>query len=69
MKVIVALAFVVILGALAAAGVFMLRADRRAEGKQGRMAWALALRVGMSILLFLLILLSWWMGWIRSMAA
>ena len=65
MKVIVALAFVVILGALAAAGVFMLRADRRAEGKQARMARALALRVGMSILLFLLILLSWWMGWIK----
>ena len=65
MKVIVALAFVLILGALAAAGVFMLRGDRRAQGKEARMARALALRVGVSILLFLIILLSWAMGWIK----
>jgi len=65
MKVIVALAFVLILGALAAAGVFMLRADRRAQGKEARMARALALRVGVSILLFVIILLSWAMGWIK----
>ncbi len=43
----------------------MLRGDRRAQGKEARMARALALRVGVSVLLFLIILLSWAMGWIK----
>lgn len=30
-----------------------------------RMARALAVRVGVSAALFLVILLSWWMGWIH----
>jgi hypothetical protein len=29
-----------------------------------RMAWALAVRVGVSVALFLLILLAWHLGWI-----
>jgi hypothetical protein len=29
------------------------------------MARALAVRVGLSVALFLFILLSWWMGWIQ----
>jgi hypothetical protein len=68
MKALVALAFVVILGALAAAGVFMLkgRPDDGDEIRQHRrMARALAVRVGVSVALFVLILLSWWMGWIH----
>lgn len=68
MKALVALAFVVILGALAAAGVFMLK-GKPAEGDEmeqhRRMARALAVRVGASVALFAVILLSWWMGWIH----
>lgn len=68
MKALVALAFVVILGALAAAGVFMLkgRPDEHDEMQQHRrMARALAVRVGVSVALFALILFSWWMGWLH----
>lgn len=63
----VVLAFVVILGALAAAGLFMLkgRSDRDTPQQQRRMARALAVRVGVSVALFVLILLSWHMGWIH----
>lgn len=68
MKILVAVAFVVILGALAAAGVFMLRGrpdDQNALQQHRRMARALAIRVGASVALFALILLCWWMGWIH----
>ena len=66
MKYLVGIAFVFILGALAAAGVFMLRSGR-AEGdpKARRMARALAVRVGLSVTLFVVILLSWHFGWIQ----
>jgi hypothetical protein len=38
----------------------------RAEDPQGkRMARALALRVGLSIALFVFVLFSYWMGWIQ----
>ena len=65
MKTIIMLGFVAILGALAAAGLFMLRrvGGRKKQGPQ--MARALALRVGVSIALFLFILLSYQMGWIK----
>lgn len=65
MKVIIIVALVGILAALAGAGLFMLRRDSREPGKESRMAWALALRVGLSIALFLFVLLSYWMGWIQ----
>jgi hypothetical protein len=68
MKVVIALAFVGILGALAAAGALMLRGGRsRAEGgaPDRRMARALAVRVGVSVALFLVILLAYLMGWIQ----
>lgn len=61
MKVIVILAFLGILGALASAGVLMLR---RQKGKTS-MARALAVRVGLSVALFLVILFSAFMGWIK----
>jgi hypothetical protein len=68
MNILIGVAFVLILGALAAAGVFMLRrpppgADPGAPRKQ--MAWALAVRVALSVTLFLVVLLSWRMGWIH----
>ena len=65
MKYIVAIAFVGILGALGMAGVFMLRDGRNGKPKTGNMMRALALRVGLSVLLFVCILLSYWFGWIQ----
>jgi len=66
MKIMMVLLMVAVLGALASAGVFMLRkggegGDRRSK----HMARALAVRVGLSVALFLFILLSWYMGWVR----
>lgn len=65
MKFLMAIAFVGILGALVTAGVFMMRDGRDGKTKGGRMMHALALRVGISVVLFACILLSWWMGWIH----
>jgi hypothetical protein len=70
MKVFIVLALLAIVATLASAGVFMLRhrddgpaIDKAARDK--RMARALALRVGLSISLFLLILLAYALGWIE----
>ncbi len=70
MKIMVTLAFAAILASLAFALVYMMRAPRddSASGQpppKGRMATALAFRVGFSILLFLCVLLAWKMGWIQ----
>ncbi|HWH82921.1 MAG TPA: DUF2909 domain-containing protein [Burkholderiaceae bacterium] len=65
MKVLIAVAFVGILGALLMAGVFMLRDGRGGKAKSGSMMRALALRVALSVLLFAFVLLSWWAGWIH----
>lgn len=72
MTYIVIVAFVAILGSLAAALVFMMRGnssapeeDANAVPRRRHMARALAFRVGFSILLFLVVLLGYWMGWIQ----
>lgn len=65
MKILMALAFVGILGALASAGVFMMRDGREGKPKSGNMMRALATRVAISVLLFAFIMLAWWMGWIE----
>lgn len=68
MKTLMVLMLIAVLVALASAGVFMLRKDREGvtpEQRDRLMARALAVRVGLSVALFLLILLSWHMGWIR----
>ena len=71
MKYLVILAFVAIIGSLAAALVFMMRGGGAASDgetaapRKNHMARALAFRVGFSILLFLVVLLSWRMGWIQ----
>ncbi len=65
MKFIIAFGFVGILGALAMAGVFMLRDGRDGKPKTGNMMRALALRVALSVLLFACILISYWAGWIQ----
>jgi hypothetical protein len=67
MKIIFLIAFIGILGALAAAGLFMLTSGGEAnKGKRNsKMARALAVRVGLSVALFLFILFSYLMGWIE----
>jgi len=70
MKVFIVLALVAIIVALASAGLFMLRPRKPAPGdtepgRDKRMARALALRVGLSVALFLLILLAYSLGWIQ----
>lgn len=69
MKFVIVIALLGVLVALASAGFFMLRkpddtnaSDTPASDK--RMARALAWRVGISVALFLFILLAWRLGWI-----
>lgn len=65
MKWVVTIAFVLILAALASALVFMMRDGRDGRPKTSNMVKALAWRVGLSIALFLFILLSYQLGWIQ----
>ena len=65
MKFVILLALLAIVVVLASAGVFMLRRPGSEGAQPKRMARALALRVGLSITLFLLVLLAWQMGWIE----
>ncbi len=62
MRIIVAIAFVLILGSLASALFFMMRD----KGRSNRIVHSLMVRVGLSVTLFLLILFANWMGWIHS---
>ena len=61
MKIIVAIAFILILASLASALIFLMRD----KGKSNRTVQGLTLRVGFSVALFLFILLSYKLGWIR----
>jgi uncharacterized membrane protein (DUF4010 family) len=72
MKYLVIAAFVAIIGSLAAALVFMMRggtdeepSDANTPPRRNPMARALAFRVGFSVLLFIVVLVSYWMGWIQ----
>jgi len=65
MKTVIVIALLLVLAALAGAGVFMLRKGGDKGARDARMARALAVRVGLSIALFLFVLLSWRMGWVR----
>lgn len=60
MKIIVAIAFILIIGSLARALFYLMRD----KGKTDRTVRALALRVGFSVALFLLILLAYKLSWI-----
>ena len=61
MKIFVAIAFILIIGSLGSA-LFLLMRDK---GKSNRTVHALAMRVGLSITLFLLVLGAYKMGWIQ----
>lgn len=70
MTYLVIVAFVAIIGSLVAALVFMLRSPASADTgdqppRKNHMARALAFRVGFSILLFVVVLVSYKMGWIQ----
>ena len=65
MKWIVALGFVAILGSLGTALFFMMRDGRDGQAKTSNMMKALAMRVGLSIVLFLSVLLAWKLGYLH----
>jgi hypothetical protein len=61
----IALAFLAILASLGAALFFMMKDGRDGKAKTSNMARALALRVGLSIAVFLCILIAWKLGYIQ----
>jgi hypothetical protein len=65
MKTVIVLFLLAVLVALASAGLLMLRRGRASDPKGALMARALAVRVGLSVALFLLVMFSYWMGWIK----
>jgi hypothetical protein len=60
MKIFVAIAFVLIIASLGSALFFLMRD----KGKSNRTVQALAMRVGLSISLFLMVLVAYKLGWI-----
>ncbi|MDD0812287.1 twin transmembrane helix small protein [Curvibacter sp. RS43] len=66
MKYLVMLAFAAILLSLGSALFFMMKGGPAKDpDKSSSMVKALALRVGLSVLLFICILVSWKLGWIQ----
>ncbi|MDB5875247.1 MAG: putative transrane protein [Ramlibacter sp.] len=65
MKYLVAIAFLAIIASLGSALYFMMKDGRDGKAKTSNMARALAIRVGLSILLFVCILLAWKFGYIQ----
>lgn len=67
MKAIVALAFVGILASLASALVAMMRGDSQSGDarRQRRMARALTMRIGLSVALFVFLIIAHQLGWIQ----
>ena len=65
MKIVIVLFLMAVVAALASAGVLMLRKSRDNDPRGAMMARALAVRVGLSVAIFLLVLFSYWMGWIK----
>ncbi|MEZ7848970.1 MAG: twin transmembrane helix small protein [Polaromonas sp.] len=65
MSYLIAFAFVAILGSLACALFFMMKDGTDGKAKTSNMARALAVRVGLSVLLFVCILLAWKFGLIQ----
>ena len=62
MRIVVVLIFVGILGSLASALFYLMRD----KGSSSKTVNALTLRIGMSVVLFLFLLFSYWMGWIEA---
>ena len=64
MHLLVGVAFAAILAALVIAGVFMIRGGRDGQSKSGNMMRALAVRIALSVVLFVGIIVAWRLGWI-----
>jgi hypothetical protein len=68
-QLLIGLAFIGIIGSLASALVLMMKPIKPGEAddplRAGRMVKALALRVGLSILLFICVLIAWKLGYIK----
>ncbi len=62
MKIVIVVLFLGVVASLGSALVYLMTD----QGRSDRMAWALTWRVGLSILLFLFLLLAHWLGWIDS---
>jgi hypothetical protein len=65
MEIIVFIAFIGIIGSLGAALYFMMKDGQNGAPKTSRMAKALAFRIGISVLLFICVLISWKLGYIQ----
>jgi branched-subunit amino acid transport protein AzlD len=61
MKIFVAIAFVLIIASLGSALFFLMRD----KGRSNRTVQALAMRVGLSVTLFLIVLIAYKLGWIQ----
>jgi hypothetical protein len=61
MKIVVAIAFTLIIGSLASALIFLMRD----KGKSNRTVQALTMRVGFSVALFILLLILYKLGYIQ----
>ena len=62
MKIIILVAFLLIFASLAGAGFFIMKD----QGRTRNTAWALTVRIGLSVSLFLFIWFAHGMGWIKS---
>ncbi|WP_269498854.1 twin transmembrane helix small protein [Castellaniella sp. S9] len=62
MKIVIVLLFLGVVGSLASALVYLMQDHSRSD----RMAWALTWRIGLSVLLFLFVLVGHGLGWIDS---
>ncbi|MDQ6882073.1 MAG: twin transmembrane helix small protein [Pseudomonadota bacterium] len=65
MKYLVLLAFIAIIASMASALFFMMKDGQGGKPKTSNMVRALALRVGLSVLLFVCILVAWKLGYIQ----
>jgi hypothetical protein len=65
MTYLIAIAFLAIIASLGSALFFMMKDGRDGKAKSSNMAWALAMRVGFSIVLFACILIAWKLGYIH----
>jgi hypothetical protein len=61
MKILIPIAFLLIIGSLFSSLFFVMKD----KGKSNRAVYALTFRVGFSVLLFLILIISYKMGWIH----
>ncbi len=62
MKILLGVAFAAIILSLVMAGFFMLKSESKNRGRN--MANALTLRIGLSVLVFVVLLVLWYLGYI-----